>query len=268
MKKILLLTYLVPFLGMSQFFTQDFEGAVGGNGLPAGWTETGLSTDGIYTVGDAAAASSTYLAYPAHTNFAYSNDDACNCDKSADRLILPAQNFSSYSIVQLSFSYYLNGGYSETGSVEVSTDNGMSWTSVLALTANATVWNDAQIVDLSSYNTFTNVLIAFRYNDQFNWGFSLGIDDVELHDTDLLSNDDFTNNVITLYPNPTSDKLFLNTNSSIKLIKVINMLGQEVLSIKDELFDGSIDVSNLQKGTYFLHVETELRNSVTKFIKN
>ena len=33
------------------FFTEDFEGLTGANGLPTGWTETGLSTDGIYDVG-------------------------------------------------------------------------------------------------------------------------------------------------------------------------------------------------------------------------
>ena len=30
------------------FFNQDFEGTMQANGLPLGWAETGLSTDGIF----------------------------------------------------------------------------------------------------------------------------------------------------------------------------------------------------------------------------
>lgn len=56
------------------FFTETFEGTMGANGIPAGWSETGLSTDGIFSVGDAAAASSPYAVFPPAiqgTRFAY-----------------------------------------------------------------------------------------------------------------------------------------------------------------------------------------------------
>jgi hypothetical protein len=61
------------------FFTETFEGTMGANGIPAGWSETGLSTDGIWNVNTAANASSGFLTYPAPatgTRFAFSNDDA------------------------------------------------------------------------------------------------------------------------------------------------------------------------------------------------
>jgi hypothetical protein len=86
------------------FFNETFEGTMGANGIPPGWTETGNSTDGIYTVGNAAAASSAYVTMPAAiqgTKFAFTNDDACNCDKSVDRLILPTQNFTGMAGVNL-----------------------------------------------------------------------------------------------------------------------------------------------------------------------
>ncbi|MDP5009875.1 MAG: hypothetical protein NWQ47_01435, partial [Crocinitomicaceae bacterium] len=67
-KKILLTAILLAIFGVKQnylhaqiFFTETFEGAMGANGIPAGWSETGLSTDGIYTVGTDANASSAYV---------------------------------------------------------------------------------------------------------------------------------------------------------------------------------------------------------------
>ena len=81
------------------FGPEDFEGTMDATtNLPTDWQETGLSTDGIWSVGDDAAASSQYWTVPPHPSggvFTFSNDDACNCDKSEDRMILPEQDFSA-----------------------------------------------------------------------------------------------------------------------------------------------------------------------------
>lgn len=169
------------------FFTEDFEGTPGGNDLPTGFTETGLSNDGIWSTDNATNASSGYLTFPATTQgtiFAYTNDDLCNCDKSADRMILPAQDFSAMAGVRLYFDVYLNGGYGETGSVEISTDNGSTWTSVNTITANASAWQDDVSINISAYAGAgnTNVLISFLYNDAGEWSYGMGVDDIKLEE--------------------------------------------------------------------------------------
>ncbi|PZD79560.1 T9SS type A sorting domain-containing protein [Mesonia sp. K7] len=169
-----------PVSGGSTVLDEDFEGAVGANGLPAGWTETGLSTDGIWSVGNAAAASSIYFTYPGHTNFAYSNDDSCDCDKSADRLITPALDLSSLTAVELSYAVLFSDiVVGETLTVEVSTDGGTTWTVEQSISVQAG-WRDNQTLDLSAYAGQSNVMISFLFNDATNWAYGVGIDDVKV----------------------------------------------------------------------------------------
>ncbi|WP_304156037.1 fibronectin type III domain-containing protein, partial [Mesonia mobilis] len=178
MRKITLLFYLlIPLLGFSQILNEDFEGTLGANGLPTGWTETGLSTDGIWSVGDATAASSLDFSFGTHTNFAYTNDDFCNCDKSADRLIMPVLDFTTLTTPRLTYSVFYEE--TETVTIEVSTDGGTTWTTEATL-SSATGWRNGEFLDLPAYGGQSNVLISFLYNDNGNWVYGLGIDDVSV----------------------------------------------------------------------------------------
>lgn len=164
------------------FFTQDFEGGVQANGLPTGWNESGLSDDGIFYVGtDADANSAGFWPAPAHTLFAQSNDDVCDCDKSEDRLILPVQDFTSQTGgINLIADIYMDGNYSSTGAVEVSTDGGTSWTVVYAMPLVDGAWQDNTSIPLNAYAGMANVSIAFRFNDNGAWASGLGVDNVRL----------------------------------------------------------------------------------------
>lgn len=166
------------------FFTQDFEGAVDVNGLPTGWTETGLASDALFYVGtDVDANAAGYWPAPAHTMFAQTNDDVCNCDKSEDRLILPVQDFSSYAAVNLIADIYMDGEYSSTGAVEVSTDGGTSWIDIYTMPLVSGSWQNNTIISLNAYAGMANVLVAFRFNDQGAWATGLGVDNVRLEST-------------------------------------------------------------------------------------
>jgi hypothetical protein len=67
--------------------------------------------------------------------------------------------------------------------------------------------------------------------------------------------------VISLYPNPTSNILNIKTNSKTNSeIEITNQLGQTVLEQK---FSESIDISQLVPGYYFIRID----NSYSKFIK-
>lgn len=193
--QLLLLLFTSSFISEINaqiFFTETFEGAMEANGIPAGWEETGLSTDGIWNVNTAANASSDFLTYPdpaTGTSFAFSNDDNCNCDKSADRLILPTQDFTGMIGVNLIFNGYLNGGYGETAAVEVSTDGGSTWITVNTLVANPAAWQNDLTVNLTAYAGQANVLISFLYSDNNDWAYGIGIDDVRLEQLVTLSPD-------------------------------------------------------------------------------
>lgn len=75
------------------------------------------------------------------------------------------------------------------------------------------------------------------------------------------------NPAFTIYPNPTSEVLFITSNgATIENISVYNTLGQKVL--QPAPINNSINVSVLQKGIYFIELTTENAKAVQKFIKN
>lgn len=172
-------------------FSEDFEGVLDDNTLlPISWTEAGNSLDGIYKVGDFNDANqTTNWPVPDHTLFAMTNDDNCgslidSCDKSQDRLVLPIQNFSTYSgTLNFNFSAVadINGFWGGIYTVEVSSDGGATWTNVYTMppTDGTFEWQDLQ-VDLSAYLGLSEVLISFLYNDEQQWGSGMAIDDVSL----------------------------------------------------------------------------------------
>jgi len=68
-----------------------------------------------------------------------------------------------------------------------------------------------------------------------------------------------------IYPNPTTDNLFINQVQDLTKVEVINMNGQLVLSKNNNL--EKINVSRLQNGMYFLKIYTENGSSSKKFVK-
>jgi hypothetical protein len=72
--------------------------------------------------------------------------------------------------------------------------------------------------------------------------------------------------VVTLFPNPTNSTLTIRKND-MTFIRVENALGKEILSIKLNADESEIDVSTLEKGLYFVLVNTGTDVLTGKFIK-
>jgi len=72
--------------------------------------------------------------------------------------------------------------------------------------------------------------------------------------TTTLSSDSFNNNNFSAYPNPVKDILNLAYTSEISDVRVVNMLGQVVLTKKLNANNGQLDVSQLSAGTYIVNV--------------
>lgn len=172
-----LLGVAVTTKAQTVILTQDFEGS----GLPSGWTRTQASPSVGWEFGNNLG--SAYFPIPAHTRYAASNDDAhddntTNANNaSLDRLITPAMDLSPYAGtgVVLKFDYIQPANYGSTGSIEVSTNGGTTWTSVVTVDPSAG-WASGT-VSLGAY-LVSNVMVAFRHDDGGYWADGFGIDNV------------------------------------------------------------------------------------------
>ncbi len=83
--------------------------------------------------------------------------------------------------------------------------------------------------------------------------------------TSILQNSE--NNLLKLYPNPTSDILFISaTSNSIPIVQLMNVLGKEIpVELKANGQTNQIDLSQLDKGIYILHITLE-KNVYTRKI--
>lgn len=196
MKRLLSLLLLATGIAAQAQTTILFEDFQSGT-MPAGWTQQTLASDGGWLVGNSTQLSSQWYSIPSHTTFAATNDDACQCNKSADLLILPALNLSSYSAVFLKTDAYYEGTsnygpsvsyLADIATIEVSTNGGSTWTTVDSVpnTWYQNGWLNNIEFDLTAYAGMSNVLIAFKYNDNSalsgNDGYGFAVDNVQLYE--------------------------------------------------------------------------------------
>ena len=70
-----------------------------------------------------------------------------------------------------------------------------------------------------------------------------------------------------MYPNPTSSRLTISAQSTIKSAAIYNLLGKEVINLEINKNSESIDVSNLSSGMYLIKYTIENATGTAKFIK-
>ncbi|MEO8087399.1 MAG: family 16 glycosylhydrolase [Bacteroidota bacterium] len=80
------------------------------------------------------------------------------------------------------------------------------------------------------------------------------VDYIRLYQRDTISKPD-NECVITLFPNPVLDKLTVKKNN-MNFIKIQNVFGEEILSLKVNGDESEIDVSDLKRGIYFILVNS------------
>lgn len=82
-----------------------------------------------------------------------------------------------------------------------------------------------------------------------------------------LSSDSFDNNNFLAYPNPVKDVFNLSYSSEISSVKVINLLGQEVLTRTVNATSTQIDMSQLSAGTYIVNATVGDTVKIIKIVK-
>jgi surface protein len=70
---------------------------------------------------------------------------------------------------------------------------------------------------------------------------------------------------ISIYPNPTNNTLFISGNESPITVAIYNVLGKEVISIKNT---NNINVQALPSGVYVIRISDGVGQTTRKFIKN
>ena len=99
---------------------------------------------------------------------------------------------------------------------------------------------DASAADLNG-DGLPDVISASSYDNKVAW-----------YGNSVLEIQDNHQNKITLYPNPTNGKLYINSKQEIVLVEVYDLVGKKVLETKTE-----IDLSNLVSGIYFVKIEDQ-----------
>lgn len=88
--------------------------------------------------------------------------------------------------------------------------------------------------------------------DDYGYGTGQGTFGIEVQE--VLSSDLFDNNNFMAYPNPVKDVLNVSYSTEISSIRVINMIGQEVISRNVNASSTQVDMSELSAGTYIVNV--------------
>ncbi|MCF8277794.1 MAG: T9SS type A sorting domain-containing protein [Flavobacteriales bacterium] len=164
--------------GTQTILSENFE-----NGLGI-MTTLNPAGDTPWQVGNEAAAETQPYNIPSTntSNFAYVNDDDCNCDMSEVDLIFPTIDLSSYTSAQVSFDTYFEGntyqGSTEYAGLFVSLD-GQNFSLVGDLVASGVdgPWVSQQF-DLAAYLGESTVTLLIYYNDGGGWLYGCTVDNV------------------------------------------------------------------------------------------
>lgn len=79
-----------------------------------------------------------------------------------------------------------------------------------------------------------------------------------------------TDDVLTLSPNPATDKLLINYNETINpttTVSIFNSQGKKIASQKLSDIQTDLNVSNFPSGIYFIEIYNESKTISRKFIK-
>ncbi len=178
------------------------------------------------------------------------------------------------------------------GTMEISLNHGATWVNLLTDTAYSAyyAWQSSKPTLTGNSNGWQNfwVLLAglgipfpVQHGDTILLKFTF-ISDGIAETLDGLAFDNFqfcdgtegmneipANSLISVYPNPTTDLLYISrhTPCPMALVQVYSYTGQ-LLYEEDHFISGSIDTRklNLAKGTYFLKVSESKRYTVQPFV--
>jgi hypothetical protein len=260
-------SFTTPCLPLSSFpWTENFDSmpSIGAAIVPTCWT----NITGTKAWTSSNAASTTFNApnsAPNYMSIAWSNTVASS-------LWTPGFNLNAGQSYDFSFYYNTNGTTSSyigfTGNVLVNTSASATGATDLGPFITSTQGTSAYTLYTVSYTPTTSGTYYFALNvSATSAPWYLGVDDFKL-DLTPLSNNSFTSNSFSFYPNPVKDVLNISFDKTITKVNIYNIVGQEVAvkSINDS--QSQIDMSNLSRGTYVVKISSEGLTQTIKVLKD
>ena len=181
------------YQGRAQYL-EDFESTTG-TALPTGWIQNVVPNDSTgWLSGTNTTLASTSFSPNAHTRFICVNDDKHLISANGNSFVTSASFTVASTLVHpyLSFDCSFLGGHTNTtpdtaevATVEISTDNGTTWTVISTLTGNTQYWWEPRYISLAGVaglTTSANVKVGFRYKDGGSWMYGWAIDNVKVYD--------------------------------------------------------------------------------------
>ena len=175
--------------------------------------------------------------------------------------------------------YYLVDDYGNGGQNSCSYLTG--WAANYNITTDAIFANPLSVIDMNDYGTtgMPKVVVLGKnthtiyYNQNDNKTTQIGVENaITLALTPSVGIDEQAENNLNLtaYPNPTNGIINVEYSSKIPVqFNVINMLGENVFSQNtNNTKKTTIDLSNLNKGLYFLQMVTDSKTTSLKFTLN
>ena len=197
--------------------------------------------------------------------FASMSGYAVTSNVNEDWLISPAMNFDNYNNEVLTFvSAYKYTGAPLQALISndydgVTNPGDFTWTPLNpAWSAGNFVWAPSGLVNVSGTNG-KHVYIGFKYTSDAVNSSTWELDDIVIMG-DLLegvSNKTANEEVFSISPNPASGKCSLKfNNDGNKEIRVISVIGNNVLETTTNLATYSLNLNSLSAGIYFVQVYT------------
>lgn len=116
-------------------------------------------------------------------------------------------------------------------------------------------------VDISEF-AGQEVQLVFRHYECTDIAF-IGLDDVEVNVEGKMEASRVNKNLVSIYPNPTSDFIKVQNVKDLQLVRIFDMSGKKV----KETSSADIDIRNLSNGQYILNIYSGNEVMSRKFIK-
>ncbi|WAC01142.1 DUF5011 domain-containing protein [Lacinutrix neustonica] len=240
----------------TQSTADDINWTVDANGTPSSGTGPSSAIQGTY-----------YIYVEASGNGAgYPNKRAI--------ITSPCFDLSGKSSANFNFSYHMYGA-TNMGSIalEVSNDNGNTWTSLWNQTGNkGNAWLNVS-VSLSPYLA-QSIQLRFNRVTGNTWQADVAIDNINLTTASTVRgevipepNEEGALFSLSIYPNPVKGEvLYIKTTLDNIPFTLINITGQQVT--KGKISTGELDVSELEAGLYVIQFHVNGTLETRKFVKD
>lgn len=209
----------------------------------------------------------------------------------SQRIIIPVLKKTEVPFFRLLFWFQTDGDSTDFGKVEVSCDHGQTWADLLADQEGCT-WLEPKPTLYGSTNGWQKFNLDMSLYPELPWG-TTGDDRVLFKFTyitdsnpsprdgwmidDIWIDADFGDGIaevenpqlITVYPNPAQDRLYIKTEQvkNTQAVQILNYQGQVLYDNKD--FRGEfVDTQHLPNGLYFFRYSDFKKFTLNKFTVN